>query len=98
MRVGQARKRDTVEAAIVSALREIGVTVLRISGAGAPDLLCHARGVWLPIEVKHARPRRVLTDTKSRSLTPAQCLTYAVAPFPIVTSVADALSLFGIRR
>ena len=87
-RVGQARKRDASEAAIVAALEAIGVTVLRLSGEGVPDLLCHTRGIWLPVEIKQVRSRR---------LTPAQCLTYAIAPFPIVTTVAEALALYGVR-
>ncbi len=96
MRVGQARRRDGIEAQIVKALREIGVTVISISCPGAPDLLTHSRGIWLPIEVKHRRPRRSLSDRKGRSLTPSQCALYAQAKFPIVESVAEALALFGV--
>lgn len=87
MRVGQARKRDFGEAAIVSALESIGVTVRRVSGEGVPDLLCHSRGIWLPIEVK--RPRG--------HLTPAQKALYQLAPYPVVERPEEALALFGVR-
>ena len=54
MRVGQARKRDRNEAAIVQALVKFGAQVLRLNGAGIPDLAVHYRGrVWL-MEVKSA--------------------------------------------
>jgi hypothetical protein len=97
MRVGQSRKRDGNEAAIVRALRQISVDVWRISAPGLPDLITHFRGRWLPIEVKHKRARRSLSDHKGRSLTPAQCATYRIAPFPVVETVQEALELFGVR-
>ena len=86
-RVGQTRKRDQNEAAIVQALEAIGVTVLRLSGKGCPDLLCCRQGVWLPIEVKRPRGR----------LTPAQRAVRQAAPFPVAESIEDALGLFGVR-
>lgn len=82
----KAARRDFNEAAIVGALEAIGVTVYRVSGAGVPDLLTHARGVWLPIEVK--RPRGKLTK--------AQRDTRAITPYPVVETVAQALALFGV--
>ena len=87
MRVGQRRKRDQNESEIVRALRQIGVTVERISEPGLPDLLTHARGIWLPIEVK----------MPGEALTPAQAETYQRAPFAIVHNEAEALALFGVR-
>ena len=87
MRVGQNRKRDWNEAAIISALRAIGVTVRQISGEGVPDLLCHSRGKWLVVEVKRPRGK----------LTPAQRELQRVAPFPVVEDVPSALALFGVR-
>src|SRR3990167_2789797 len=86
-RVGQTRKRDQNEVAIVQALEAISVTVLRLSGKGCPDLLCCRQGVWLPIEVKRPRGR----------LTPAQRAVRLAAPFPVVESVEHALALFGVR-
>lgn len=87
-RVGQARKRDANERPIIKALEAIGVDVFQISGKGAPDLLAHRRGLWLPIEVKSA----------TGELTTAQIAARATAPYPVVSSVAEALALFGVTR
>lgn len=87
MRVGQSRKRDIREPAVVAALQAVGVVVFRISGEGCPDLLCFYQGVWLPLEVKGAKGQ----------LTAAQVAARALAPYPIVRSEDDALALFGIR-
>lgn len=55
MRVGQARKRDANEHAIVTALKAVGATIVRISADGAPDLLVGFRGRnWL-LEVKASK-------------------------------------------
>lgn len=55
MRVGQARKRDANEKAIVDALRRVGASIVRISADGAPDLLVGFRGQnWL-LEVKASK-------------------------------------------
>jgi len=97
MRVGQSRRRDGNEKAIVVALRKVGVLVWPISGEGVPDLLTWYRGVWLPLEVKRRRLRRSLTDRKGRSLTPAQCESWARTKYPIVESVDEALAAIGIR-
>lgn len=83
----RAARRDYNELEIVAALEAIGVSCFRVNEPGLPDLLTHARGIWLPIEVK--RPRGQLTR--------AQQARQAVAPCPVVTSVAEALALFGIR-
>lgn len=80
-RVGQARKRDANEAAIVSALRKCGVTVLQISGKGCPDLLCAWQGLWLPLEVKQP----------GQELTLAQLETQRQAAFPVVQTIDEAL-------
>jgi Holliday junction resolvase len=87
-RVGQVRKRDWNEPAIVDALRAIGVRVWRLSGPGLPDLLTHYRGIWSVIEVK--KPRGKLTD--------AQCNTRALAHFPVVETIDQALALFQVKR
>ena len=87
-RVGQARRRDTGERAIISALEAVGIVVFPISGAGCPDLLlyCPQTRVWLPVEVKGPQGR----------LTAAQCQQRALAPYPVVRSVGDALTLVGV--
>ena len=87
-RVGQARRRDGNEAAIISASEAIGVTTIPLSAAGVPDLL-----VWHPqhgfrlLEVKQARGR----------LTAAQTVMRTKLPFTVVHSVAEALSLYGVK-
>ena len=86
MRVGQTRRRDANEAAIVAALRKIGVQVWRISAPGLPDLITHHRWTWRPLEIK--RP--------GGSLTPAQRETFRTAPFAVVSSVIEAVRLFGV--
>lgn len=80
-RVGQARKRDANEKAIVEALEAYGAVVFRISGVGCPDLLTLYRGQWLPLEVKAAKGQ----------LTEAQVSARTTAPYPIVRSVDQAL-------
>ena len=90
MRVGQARKRDANEQAIVGALEAIGVLVWRISGKGLPDLLTFWRGRWLPVEIKRLRRRR------ERGLTPAQEQTYAATHYPVVCTIDEALALFRV--
>ena len=93
----RAGRKDATQAQIVQALRDIGVVVFVVNHAGLPDLLTYSRGVWLPIEIKYSRLARSFTDRFSHRLSPAQCATYAVAPFPIVDSVASALALFRVR-
>jgi len=54
----RAAKRDANEVEIVRGLRQLGVRVLRLSGAGVPDLAVYwpAKG-WLLGEVKTASGR-----------------------------------------
>ncbi len=85
----RAGRKDQTQAAIVQALRSIGVVVLILNQEGIPDLLTYHRGVWLPIEVKNG-PRGHLTQ--------AQNDLWDVAPFQIVSSVSQALYLFGVGR
>jgi hypothetical protein len=88
-------KRDANEKAIVEALRAAGALVFHLSASGLPDLLAVFRGRWIPLEIKRARRRTTVTDRRGRSLTPAQCATYRVAPFAIVSSVEEALQAIG---
>lgn len=85
MRVGQIRKRDLNEPAIVAALRAVGATVIQISAAGAPDLLVAFRGRWTPLEIKRPRGK----------LTPAQRELWLIAQFPICETVEQALRAIG---
>lgn len=84
-----AAKRDAVEPAIIDALEAIGVTVRRLSEPALPDLLAyHPREGLRLIEVKSPGQKlNVLQETTRRYI-----------PFAIVSSVAEALSLFGVGR
>lgn len=54
-RVGQTRRRDINEPAVVDALEAVGAKVMRVSGPGVPDLIVLFRArVWL-MEVKGAQ-------------------------------------------
>lgn len=88
MRVGQSRKRDASEQAIVDALEAIGATVFRLSGPGVPDLLVGFKGHWTPMEVK-ARTGR---------LTPLQAKNRWGNTVPIVRSVDEAYQAVGVVR
>ncbi len=89
----RAGRKDLPQAAIVDALRAIGVVVRVVNQEGLPDLLVATvrpiewKGFyWYPIEVK--QPREALTA-------PQQEL-YDMAPFPIVHSVEETLALWGV--
>ena len=82
MRVGQTRRRDTAEKAIVEGLERLGAQVTRISGVGAPDVIARYRGVIYAWEIKSGKGKR----------TPAQEET----EWPIVRSLEDALALMGV--
>jgi hypothetical protein len=83
----RAGRKDVVQAEIVDALEDIGITVVITNNPAEPDLLTHSRGHWLPIEVK----------SPGGKLTPKQAQLYQQAPFPIVSTVEEALALFGVR-
>ena len=88
MRVGQARRRDTVEASIVRALRDVGALVIPISGKGAPDLfVCYGGQMW-GAEVK----------SDGGKLTPAQVDSGAGRLWPIWRTPGDALRTIGVLR
>jgi Holliday junction resolvase len=82
MRVGQSRRRDANEPAIVAALEAVGAQVTRISGKGAPDLLVRRAGRLWAFEVKG----------KTGIRTAAQVAT----EWPVVRSVDDALKAIGV--
>lgn len=90
-----ARRVDDNQAAIVSALRQMGATVQSIAavGAGAPDLLVGYRGTnWL-LEVKDGA--KVPSKQK---LTPAEREWHDQwrGHVTIVRSVADALAVLRV--
>lgn len=80
----RAAKRDLNEAAIVDALRAVGVKVYRMSGEGLPDLLCEYLGHWTPLEVK----------SKGGKLTEAQAARFLESPFAVVRDAEQALAYF----
>jgi hypothetical protein len=85
--VRKAGKKDLNQAAIVAALRAIGCEVVIINQKGVPDLLVGLRSVWMPVEVKSPRGHLTALQAALRS----RCW------FPVVSSVDEALQLFGVK-
>jgi hypothetical protein len=83
----KAGKKDLNQAAIVAALRQIGCGVIILNQEGVPDLLVNWRDRWHLVEVK--RPRGQLTK--------AQAALRRRSWFPVVSSVDEALALFGVQ-
>ena len=81
MRVGQTRRRDRVEPAIVQALRHVGADVTRVSGPGALDLVIRFRGQVFGVEVKSGAGKRTKAQESSG--------------WPVVRTPADALGVIG---
>jgi Holliday junction resolvase len=77
---GAKKRRDTIEPAIVSALRARGVQTWQISGRGLPDLLCWYQNKCVVLEVKSGASARLSRVQKSQA-----------APWPIVRDVAQAV-------
>jgi len=78
-RVGQTRRRDSVEKPIVDALRALGAHVTPISGKGAPDLLCRFRGHLWAFEVKSGKGKRTEAQEQSQ--------------WPVIRTVDEAIEL-----
>lgn len=90
MRVGQARKRDGNERAIVKALQHIGVRVRRVSERGFCDLVCyHPNEGVLLLEVKSDKGKLTAAQVEHRE---------DGWPVCIVRCTADALALFGVTQ
>ena len=90
MRVGQARRRDATEKAICDALEAFGAEVMKISGAGLPDLFVCYRGHWTPLEVKSAAGG--LTALQRERATSGRPL------IPVARTVEQALAVIGVGR
>jgi len=88
MRVGQSRKRDQNERAIVDALRRVGAFVMRASIDGGPDLLVLWRGTVHLVECKATTG----TPTKAQQNTAKEGW-----PIQTVRSPQDALAILGVR-
>lgn len=82
MRVGQTRRRDANEKAIVQALRAYGCDVIPVSGEGAPDLLIRRLGHLWAVEVKSVKGTRTKAQQESQ--------------WPIIRSIDDGLRLIGL--
>lgn len=89
MRVGQSRKRDSNEPAIVDALRRCGAYVMAASIPGGPDLLVLWQGAVYLCECKtrHGRPTKAQIATDQQGW-----------PIFVVRTVEDALRVLGVRR
>ena len=84
----RAARRDKNESEIVAALVKAGATVVPLSAAGCPDLLCGFRGSTFLLEVKAEKGR----------LTPDQLAWHKAwegYPVKVVRSVDDALQAIG---
>lgn len=90
-RVGQARKRDANEPAIVEALQSCGALVQRVSERGFADLVCwHWACGLILVEVKGAKGKA--TDAQQEA---------AHAGWPVVTvrSANEAIAaIYGIAK
>lgn len=86
-RVGQARKRDANEPAIVKALEAVGAHVTRLSGVGAPDVLVRfpaaSWGNLYAFEIKTAKGKQTEAQIETQ--------------WPIVRSIEDALQAIGVK-
>lgn len=89
MRCGQARKRDLVEPSIVRALRQAGAQVIRVSEAGAPDLLIAYRGQVRVLEVKTGKGRPTAAQQTAQQLG---------WPVVVVRTPMEALQAIGAVR
>lgn len=83
----QAAKRDTNEAEIVAALRQMGATVQHLSAPGVPDLLVGFRGNNYLLEVKTAKGKLTEPEHAWFEGWRGQCV--------IVRSVEEALQQIG---
>lgn len=86
----RAAKRDDNEALIVTVLQSAGWTVVRVSDAGAPDLLVARNGVLTLMEVKG--PKGTLTDTQKVAF---ERLAGAGVQVQVVRSPQEALGVVG---
>lgn len=88
MRVGQSRRRDQNERAIVEALRAIGAHVCLISGPGAPDILVRVPGAtWgrlYAFEIKSDKGKQTAAQRETQ--------------WVVIRSVEEALMAVGISQ
>lgn len=82
----RAAKRDSNEGGIAGALEAAGWLVVRLSGAGLPDLLCIRRGCVVLLEVKTETGR--LTEAQDKLFARMGWFGYEV---PVVRTPEEAL-------
>lgn len=92
-RVGQTRRRDANEKAIVDALEAAGCEVTRISGKGAPDLIVRYRGHLFGFEVKGEKGKR----TKAQEASGWEIIRSAEDAFTILAKWFVSLEVGGGR-
>lgn len=88
-RVGQARKRDGNEKAIVDALKNVGALVIRISEKGAPDLIVLYRQRVFLMEVKSRLGKATLAQDQRSA---------EGWPVSTVRDYVDAFVVIGVIR
>ena len=89
----RAAKRDDNEALIVTAFQSAGWTVVRVSDAGAPDLICVRMGEISLVEVKG--PKGTLTPAQEVAF---ERLNKAGVTVLVVRSPQEALNVVGAPR
>lgn len=92
-----AKRQDTAQKPIVTELKARGVAIVPMPDPG--DVLCYFNGVFMPIEFKTKRPTKGDGAGGSHGLTKKQEQTRAAGvPIPVVSSVQEALALFGLQE
>ena len=85
-----AAKRDANEGEIITALEGVGCHVLKLSGAGVPDLACYFRSTWYLLDCKTKRGRLTADQTWATDISPDAV--------KIVRSAEQALIAIGAIR
>lgn len=85
-----AAKRDKNESAIVDALKGIGCSVLKLSGAGVPDLACYFQSQWFLLDTKSKKGRLTKNQDWAETISPDAV--------KIVHSADEALYAIGAIR
>ncbi len=84
-RGGAGKRRDTIEPAVIQALRAAGCEVYQINGRALPDVLCRFRGRWVPLGIKSGDRARLTAAERDTS-----------PSWVLVRSVAEALAAVGV--
>lgn len=82
-----AARRDKTESEIVTALKGIGCSVLKLSGAGVPDLAVYFQSQWYLMDCKTKRGKLTAVQTWAEDISPDAV--------KIVRTVEQALSAIG---